>query len=236
MSTSLQTLFFDWKSPWLSHLATYLFYTWNQGTSSSQEDLSSTVVVLPGRRAGRRLLELMALEAEKEQWNFTPPTIVTLREAVTVLIKPSEETLPEGSAVAQRLAWHEAFRQLPKHHLENIHPFSKSAVLPSRGEELLGIIESLAKEMGSKGLDFHTVAIRVGEIFPESAEREEPRWKGLAYLQKSYRDIMASWGYSDPTDFLRSCLASGEVSNDRRVLVAGVVESAPLFQSFYEKT
>jgi hypothetical protein len=236
VSTSSQPLFFDWKSPWLSHLATYLFHTWNQGTTSSQEDLSSTVVVLPGRRAGRRLLELLALEAEKEQRNFIPPTIVTLREAVTVLMKPSEQVLPEGSVTAQRLAWHQAFRELPRYHLENIHPFSKTAVLSSSGEALLGIIESLAKEMGSKGLDFQAVAIRVGEIFPESAEREEPRWKALAYLQQSYRDIMASWGYSDPTDFLRSCLTSGEVSNDRRVLVAGVVEFAPLFQSFYEKT
>ena len=235
MSTSPQPLFFDWKNPWLPPLATYLLHTWNQGTSASQEDLSSTVVVLPGRRAGRRLLELLALEAEKEKWNLNPPSIVTLREAVTLLLKPSEKTLPEASGVLQRFAWREAFRMLPKYHRDHIQPFSKKVIPPRSSEVLIGIIESLAEEIGSKGLDFHTVAVRVGEVFPESAEREQPRWEALAYLQKTYRKMMASWGYSDPADFLRSSLTHGEVSKGVRVLVAGVVEAPPLFESFFEK-
>ena len=230
-----QPLFFGWDSPWLPRLATYLLSTWNEGETTSREDLSKTVVIVPGRRAGRRLLELLALEAEKEKVSLIPPRIVTLQEAVTLLLIPQEKLLPEASEWACQLAWREAFQQLPDHLLQKIQPLSKEISLHNGGEHLVGLVEELSQELGSVGLDFKKVAARVGALFPESAEREEPRWQSLAQVQQRYRDFLASWEYQDPTDALNASLANGVAQNSLRVLIAGVVESSPLFKSFFEK-
>jgi len=321
-------IFFGWSTPWLPRLANYLLHEWNEGASCSRADLSRSVVVLPGGRAGRRLLELLALQAEKEKISFIPPRILTLREAVRVLFIPPEKLLPEAHEWTCRLAWSEAFKRLPRSLFEKIQPLStqdtptstrenltqifhtnrdehnaKADGVPPAAQETVGeaaqslqallgsserarrtsssestqasvlipgsmstyrsshngsltqhpsgfsvsavdrcamsglipIIEALADELGSVGLDFKNLAVSIGELSPESAEREEPRWQALACLQHNYRELLASWGYSDPIDFLRSSLANGVAETELRVLVAGVVESRVIFKSFFEK-
>ena len=288
-------IFFGWSTPWLPRLANYLLHEWNEGASCSREDLSRSVVVLPGGRAGRRLLELLALQAEKEKISFIPPRILTLREAVRVLFIPPKKLLPEAHEWTCRLAWSEAFKGLPRSLFEKIQPLATQDTPTStrenltrifhadRDEEaakadggrramksddgcmstycprktlsstqhpsgfpvstvdrceisgLIPIIEALADELGSVGIDFKNLAASMGELSPESAEREEPRWEALACLQQNYRELLASWGYSDPIDFLRSSLVSGVAETELRVLVAGVVESRVIFKSFFEK-
>lgn len=240
MNNKQQPLFFGWDSPWLPRLATYLLTEWSEGGSSPREDLSKTIVIVPGRRAGRRLLELLALQAEEEKISLIPPRMVTLREAVALLLVPQEKYFPEAGEWMCRLAWHEAFQKLPQHLLQKIQPLPQEVCLNKAGERqevsgLVNLAEGLAQELGSVGLSFSNVAARVESLFPESAEREEPRWQALAEAQQSYRSLLASWGYSDPDDALHLCLEQGIVQDSWRVLVVGIVDSSPLFNSFFEK-
>ncbi|MFZ4116312.1 MAG: PD-(D/E)XK nuclease family protein [Chthoniobacterales bacterium] len=230
-----QPLFFGWETPWLPRLATYLLSRWNNEEQRPCGDLSTTVVIVPGRRAGRRLLELLALEAEKERVILIPPRIVTLQEAVTLLLILPEGSLPEATEWTCRLAWREALLQFPEHLLQHIQPLSQEISRHHRGEYLLGIIEALAQELGRVGLDFKTISVRVGTLFPETSEREEPRWQALAELEHGYRELLNSWGYIAPNDHVRVCLEQGIAADGVSVLVAGVVESTPFFNSFFEK-
>ncbi len=231
-----QLFFFGWETPWLPRLATYLLSTWNEGAPSSAEDLSQTALILPGRRAGRRLLELLALEASRRNLRLQPPLIFTLEEAITTLLPPPpEEVLPQATEWMCHFAWKEALRTVSKDQLREIQPLSKKILQHHSGEYLLPLLESSAQELGNVGLDFRAISSRVEEFFPTALRDEEARWRILADIEKKQRYLLTSWGHSDPHDYLRACLEQGVLSSKLRVLVAGVVECPLFLNSFFQK-
>src|SRR4051812_29180617 len=57
-------------------------------TSGAAWDLSQAIIVVPGKRAGRRLLELLCFEARDHNRHFTPPTITTEGRLPEMLYAP----------------------------------------------------------------------------------------------------------------------------------------------------
>jgi hypothetical protein len=98
------------------------------------------------------------------------------------------------------------------------------------------LAERVASELGKIGLSIEEVLLHHAPFFPESADREEPRWKALARLQKEYQKILGHWGYIDHSEMVRKKLSQGCSSIAHRVLIAGVVDFPPLFISFFKKT
>ena len=66
--------FIDWDRPILPAATDYLVA---KHSSQGVLNLERVVVVLPGGRAGRRLLELLALRAQRDELVFLPPQITT---------------------------------------------------------------------------------------------------------------------------------------------------------------
>ena len=226
---------FDWDRPWLPRLARLLLKEWAADQSTPRGDLSETVVIVPGKRAGRRLLELLALEAAEESQLLIPPRIVTLREAVALLLPLENEPLSEAGTLTSRLAWREALRKLALSQLVKIQQIPKTSSREGAAQHLVSLAESLSAELGSVGLDCSMVAARIAALAPESAEREEPRWEALAELQDCYRAVLQAWGYSDAGDVLREHLTHGTFKNSWRVMAVGLIDYSPLYTPFFEK-
>src|SRR5262249_7264218 len=82
-------------------------------------DLSHVMVVVPGHRAGRRLIELLVAAAERDGWILTPPSVVTAGELPERLYRPQK---PFAPVLVQRL--HRAAA------LPGLDPGVRAAILP----------------------------------------------------------------------------------------------------------
>ena len=222
-------LFLGWDRPWLPRLAEHLL--------AKESDLSETIVILPGKRAGRRLLELLALQAQERSQVLLPPVIMTLEEAVTSLLEIPNVLPIAGKSIA-RLAWRQASLQLTHQELQEIQQAPNDLIASAKEEisyRIAGLAEGLALELGKTGLSIEEVLHQHTPFFPESADREEPRWKALARLQKAYQKILTHWGYIDRSEMANIKLSQGQFSTTHRVLIAGVVDIPSLFVSFFKK-
>lgn len=225
-ATRYPLFFLGWDQPWLPRLAEFLL--------KKNPDLSESAIILPGRRAGRRLLELLALEAQKNSQLLLPPTIMTLEEAVSTLLKIPTE-LPVASKNISCLAWRQAALELTSQEIEDIQSSPEEIISAARRDGVAALAERLASELGKAGFSIQEVLYQHPPFFPESADREEPRWKALARLQKCYQKILARWGYVDHAEIVRKKLLHGECTTSHRVFIAGVVDFSELFVSFFEK-
>src|SRR5437879_1078757 len=98
----VQREFLEWDQPALPEAARRLAARYRQGRTL---DLGRAIVVVPGKRAGRRLLELLAFLAEDENLRLTPPDVVTESRLPEMLYTPKQ---PFATDVVQDLAWAQA--------------------------------------------------------------------------------------------------------------------------------
>jgi len=156
-----------------------------------QWDMSAAAVVVPGGRAGRRLLELLVDRAEADQLLFTPPRIVTVGHLPELLY---ESALPVADAVACRLALAEALRELPD---ETLAALSARPPEPTDTPGWLALadqIEPLFDELNGACLGPADVAERGALLFDDV---EANRWLALDQAWQAYRAILASHGLTD---------------------------------------
>ncbi|MCH2401502.1 MAG: hypothetical protein MK364_20470, partial [Pirellulales bacterium] len=91
-------------------LASATSYLLDYCTQGDHADLSQVVVVVPGRRAGRRLIELLVDEATERQLTLLLPAIETVGRLPERLYEPQR---PFASELVQRLVWTNALLQTP---------------------------------------------------------------------------------------------------------------------------
>ncbi|NBS80079.1 hypothetical protein EBS57_09890 [bacterium] len=78
------------------------------------EDLSEVRVVVRGSRAGRRLLEKLAVEADRQKRPLFLPKIATIARIVDELFTAPSGLLPAAPELTQKIAWMEALCRLPQ--------------------------------------------------------------------------------------------------------------------------
>lgn len=220
-------LFLNWDTPWLPQLAEKLLESFS--ADSKKGDLSDLVVILPAKRAGRRLLEFLAVQAAQQEIVLIPPRIVTLREAIPFLLPLEKKSQTEATAFVQRVAWRDALHALTPQQRATL------GIMHADSFTLLPFLDGLKDRLGAYGIDFATVAARIGTLHPESADREEPRWEALAALHKNYRSRLQTWGFIDPDDLLHTHLSEGIFKKCHRVLIAGVIDAPDFFAPFFKK-
>ncbi|HID21707.1 MAG TPA: hypothetical protein EYP14_04825, partial [Planctomycetaceae bacterium] len=79
---SIQRVFMGWSQPALEQAGCYLL---DHSVDDAQADLRRVVAVVPGARAGRRLLEILVDLVEQRDVALFPPRIVTVGELPELL-------------------------------------------------------------------------------------------------------------------------------------------------------
>ena len=100
----MNRVFLGWEEPVLAHTAQWLLKNFT--------DLSEVKVVVRGSRAGRRLLEKLAVEADRQKRPLFIPRIGTLGKMVDELFVSPIGLLPPAPELTQKLAWMEALKRL----------------------------------------------------------------------------------------------------------------------------
>ncbi|APZ93171.1 PD-(D/E)XK nuclease family protein [Fuerstiella marisgermanici] len=168
--------FLDWRQPALPAAAEYLISTY---AMLETVDLSGVVVVVPGRRAGRRLLELLVESADRKMLRLTPPTIETAGCLPELLYEPK---LKFASDLINKFAWTAALRELNDASIRSIIPDPPKSHDISRWLSFGELLWKQHRELAAEGFDFQDVATRGPEV---DAFDEAERWEVLRTVQEA---------------------------------------------------
>jgi len=174
-------VFLDWDRPALPAAVDWLA---NHHTDDRVLDLSEQLVVLPGARAGRRLLELLVDHASEQSLRLVPPSTLTvgsLPEQLYVSQKPFADDL------VQRCAWVAALQQTPEDELRDICQARPDDGDPRGWIELADLLRRQHRELAGDGLSFSDVA---GCEMLDPLPRERRRWEVLHAIQNRYLDTL----------------------------------------------
>jgi ATP-dependent helicase/nuclease subunit B len=208
--------FLGWDEPLLPQATSALLEDFSEG---SRLDLGEALLVVPGARAGRRLLELLVDHSSGAGVRLTPPhRILTVGSLPEELYRPPKTLAP--SALSRR-AWAGALESAPS-----------SVVQEALGPHAIGLntaakvgfarlLDSLSRTVASAGRDFGDVAreCRKGFLFSD-----EERWTALGQLQTEMRSSLAKAGYWEKGKARSWALEANRIESHRMVFLIGIAE------------
>jgi hypothetical protein len=225
-------IFLGWERPLLHSAADWVLSSQN---IPKAPDLSEVILVVRGRRAGRRLMELLALRCADTGLILLPPEIVTASSLVGRLTRGQEGEPERASSLACALAWAEAITGAERAHQERLFRRPGS----SESAPGLGTLTALGRhlhqiwtDLGGAGLSFCDVKETLAERFPHIADLEIPRWDVLENLHRRAGEILERQGLIDPTDLLIKKARTGDLIADRSVVLLGVAEMPKVVAEF----
>ncbi|HEV3025158.1 MAG TPA: PD-(D/E)XK nuclease family protein, partial [Pirellulales bacterium] len=223
--TNDQRIFLGWDRPALWTAADWLLA---RRPSTHEADLGRLIVVAPGRRAGRRLLEILVLQAEQCGLALVPPQIVTAGTLPELLYQPSEAL---AGALPRALAWVAALRAVDPALLRLVVP-----ELPPEGERprwlrLAELLDRLHAELGGHVLRFADI---VPTVRPLGDFGEDRRWQALAKVQDHYLGVLANWGFADQQAARLDAIERGACRVDRDVVLVATADLLPVAQRMLE--
>jgi ATP-dependent helicase/nuclease subunit B len=215
MNGRIERKFLDWREPALTMAAEYLEQRFAAGRSF---DLGQVLIVVPGGRAGRRLLEILVSRAERQGLTLTPPDIVTPEKFPEKLY---EAKWPFANVLAQRLAWAQA--------LIGAKPQTLAAFLPhppppDDTQRWLAIGETLRRmhlELAADGLDCQRVLQGASQV---EGFVEHARWKALCELQQAYLRVLDGLELWDVQTARLVAIQKKEINTDRHVILLGTAD------------
>jgi hypothetical protein len=187
--------------------------------ASGGADLSHLLVVVPGRRAGRRLLELLAQRSAAAAAALVPPDIVTVGALPEAL--GSTPALPVAGEVDETLARLAVLRAATD---EQLGALCGRRPAEGRLEDWLELARDLAgidDELAAEGLDAAAVLRRGGV-----EEHERRRWRALATIARAVDARLARRGLLARN---RARLEATPGSGERTLVLAGVADLGRLF-------
>ena len=213
--SEFQRVFLGWDQPAIYSAAAYLCSRYQD---NEETDLSETVVVTPGGRANRIFLAALVQEAEKRNSRLVPPTLCTPGSLAGELLIYD---LPAAGSLIKQLAWVRALKNTPIDDLQVLLPEPPAANDHKAWSSVASLLQRVHSQLAAEML--------LPEDVPQQAARipdftDEHRWQVVALVQQGYKNILRSWGYSDP-DLARMDLVNrGFIAKSCNVFLLGIPE------------
>lgn len=179
---TITRIFLNEQQPALPQAAAFLLDRYGGG---SVADLQGTIVVVPGARAGRRLLEILVAQVDQQRLEFWPPQIVTVGRLPELLYESRQRF---ADVLLQNVAWSYALRQMDAEIVQRVIPHVPDSV----GErawrdvdwlEYGTLLCSQYRSLAAESLTFADVADLTAEM---QIGGESRRWQALATIQTAY--------------------------------------------------
>lgn len=209
--------FLDWSQPALPAVAEYLIQRYGQ---DEQLNLENVLLVLPGRRAGRRLLELLVESTEESHPDFIPPEMVTASSLPEKLYEPMRTFATKS---VERLAWYEALRKTDRKAIRAYAPNPPDDGDFSGWMSLADQLLQLHRDLLADQVDFSAVA-PAGRGLTGFDRSEERRWNVLDTIQKRYLAILDEQLVWDLQTARKIAVEKREVATDQDVILIGSVD------------
>ncbi len=224
-------IFLPWEKPLLPAAAGWLLDECAQAQPGlADADLGRRIVVVRGRNAGRRLLGLLAAQAQSRGLRLIPPRILTPGSLDGALLLHRGN--PAASRAAQRLAWIRTLKQADAATLDAIWASPSSQ---DRASALGRFLDETWRELSASGHDFAAAYRRLCQFAPEASVEEEPRWTALDVLLGVYRRCLDAWGLADASEFLLNQGKHAMTDPKVQVDLVGVIELSPAIVALLEE-
>lgn len=207
--------FLGWNKPTLPSAVQWLIAKYARG---QELDLSGVVLVLPGRRAARRLLEILVQEAGQQWPAMRPPTTVTF-ESLPEQLYRAQRTLADE--FTQLLVWRKALFAVPELELAPAIPKRPG---PESVAAWLALCESLKRlhhELAADGLEFDDVHVHLAR---SGHAAEAARWLALRRVQAEYLMQMDEAGLWDRQAARLVAAQQHECRTDKDIVLIGTVD------------
>ncbi|MBB74093.1 MAG: hypothetical protein CMJ75_06220 [Planctomycetaceae bacterium] len=199
-------------------LASVTSYLLDHFTRDHSADLSQVVVVVPGRRAGRRLVELLVDQAAERQLTLLLPAIETVGRLPERLYHPQR---PFASELVQRLVWEKALLQTPDQIRGRIMPHPPDVEDRESWQQLAEMLRCQHVELAGEQLDFATVALQVAG---DSNQLESLRWEALADVQDRFHRLLDDLDLWDRQTARLVAIREGECRLEQALFLVGTVD------------
>lgn len=223
-SHQVMRTFLGWDAPALPRAAALLADHY-QDAAAGELDLRGAVVVTPGGRSGRRLIELLLDEAEARGLTLTPPRVVTTGGLPELLYTPSTG-LADPTTV--RHAFSQALQALSA---DRLHPAFPNPPQPQDAVgwmTLAGVVAPLHRNIAAEGLTFGDVVRTLREGFPYD---DTARWEVLSAVEVEYLRLLKRAGFADPDRARGEALDRGVLDSPGDLWLIGIVELPGLVRS-----
>ena len=188
-------IWLDLQQPCLPQAIGWLI---DRSTSGQLLDLSTTTCVLPGRRAGRLLLDGLLRVCKKDERSLLPPAVITPGDLPSVL---ADNTAARATSLELQMAWTQALREIDATTLATLLPHPPDDDATSswlvHGRQL----QQLENQLTGECVLFDDVQYTIQH---RNMIREEERWQVLAKLQKRVIEKINAAGLIHPTQ-LQPC-------------------------------
>jgi RecB family exonuclease len=198
-------------------------------SSAGTADLSGAIVVLPGARAGRRLLELLVEQAEERKAAIVPPSIVTLGTFPEKLYEPEGRF---ADRLTCQLAWLRVVREIDAELLQRIMPEPPDRRDPLRWLGLADLVARMHAELAGQGFLFADV---VASGFHPSENVEIGRWQTLASLQEAYAQRLNRLGLVDTQLARLDAVSEAGCHCQREIVLVGVADLPQVVEKMLEQ-
>ena len=190
---------------------------------------AGALVVVTGRRAGRRLLEILVERAACHSVLLRPPDIDTVG-SLPERLYPRKR--PFASELVQRLAWADTLRRTPPERLAKV--FRR---LPEQDEllewlELASLLRRQHVELAAEGLDFRAV-IQAGTRV--DGFDELPRWQALSEIQRAYLRYLDSLDLWDVQTARLVAVEKQECATARDLILVGAVDLSRVLRQMLQQ-
>ena len=213
--------FIDWKQPGLPSATEFLIQqflpTSQSGIAAHQLDMGSAICVLPGRRACRQLLKLLAIGAKERNLVLVPPKTVTLGDFPELLYHVKR---PFASDFVQTLTWISALKRFRRTAADFFSSLPDDNDL-SLWLDLGQLLKNTHWELAAAGLDFRDVIVRAEKI-PGFTDLN--RWRFLRRLQQKYLDLLSELELWDQQTARKHAIEKNECRTDNQIFLIGTVD------------
>jgi hypothetical protein len=207
--------FLDWNRPALHAAAEWLIARYR---TENLLDMQHALVVVPGKRAGRRLLELLVEGGERIDLPFSPPQLVTPDSLPEQLYVPKR---PFANELTLRWAWVKALQQTPRDRLRPLLPHAPEPHDTPRWLQLGAVLSKLHVELAADALNCAAVRQSANTI---DGFAEDERWQALEALQTVYLQTLDALNLWDVQTARLVAIERHEVATEREIVLVGMAD------------
>ncbi|MCA9175079.1 MAG: PD-(D/E)XK nuclease family protein [Planctomycetales bacterium] len=207
--------FLDWTAPALVGAAEYVIERYRDG---QQLNLDAVLMVVPGSRAGRRLLEIVVERADREGLVLTPPQIETIGRLPEQLYEPKR---PFATDFVQQLAWIHALRTAGRGRvIRVIRDLPEDADIV-RWMALARLLWNAHRELAAEGLDFSRV---MNSSWLPGELEEKTRWRVMRRIQELYLKVLDHFQLWDMQTARLFAIEHGECHTEKDIIVVAAAD------------
>lgn len=207
--------FLDWSRPVLPQAAAYLI---DRYARAGELDLSSVVLVFPGRRAARRMMELLLQLAGDDYPALVPPRMVTFHQLPEMLY-PQQRTLADD--ITQLLVWRHAMESLDPADIADALPHLPDSDALTAWMSLCRTLRDQHDELVADAVEYDTIVQLLTELNLPSEQR---RWDQLRKIHAVYLQQMDTLALWDRQEARLVAIENRELVTDADIILIGTVD------------